>query len=424
MAVAVKNTPETTGHGLFDRLPVVSLIGALYVLGSLGVVFYLIPSIWRFGESFISIALLLVTMLAAGAGLIFLGTRLVGPNPPHGVRAGIFTALVGLAVVGFIAWLVGTILENLMLGMDASTRTVLGGGLTVLVGVGLLAFLVRMFFRPGFEAGVVAFEDQGWFTATAYKRSQGQKVRRGTILGLLFLTGSGIYTMLAHKSLEGEAYKNWELTIPFTQELVQSPGDTGLPKGGQVDRSAFNRANEELKDKVKVTATGGVPDAPENDPTRPRLQEGQVVNKTEFKEEHDRLYETEKVKPPTSVSPAPATGTRPSIVLLPNVKYTLPMLLALASLWLSYRVVNYPVFADFLIATEAELNKVSWTTRKRLVQDTIVVLVTVVLLTVFLLVVDVFWSQLLRWKYIGVLRGSDPTQQTGDVPDSAPQKPW
>ena len=32
---------------------------------------------------------------------------------------------------------------------------------------------------------------------------------------------------------------------------------------------------------------------------------------------------------------------------------------------------------DFLIATEAEMNKVSWTTRKRLVKDTIVVLVTV-----------------------------------------------
>ncbi len=34
------------------------------------------------------------------------------------------------------------------------------------------------------------------------------------------------------------------------------------------------------------------------------------------------------------------------------------------ALWLAWRVVNVPSFADFLIATEAELNKVSWTTRR------------------------------------------------------------
>src|SRR2546430_6963945 len=41
-----------------------------------------------------------------------------------------------------------------------------------------------------------------------------------------------------------------------------------------------------------------------------------------------------------------------------HVSITLPLLLAAASLWLAYRVVNYPTFADFLIATEAEMNKV------------------------------------------------------------------
>ena len=41
------------------------------------------------------------------------------------------------------------------------------------------------------------------------------------------------------------------------------------------------------------------------------------------------------------------------------------------------------------IATEAEINKVSWTTRKRLIQDTTVVLVTVFLFTLFLFVVDI-----------------------------------
>jgi preprotein translocase SecE subunit len=62
---------------------------------------------------------------------------------------------------------------------------------------------------------------------------------------------------------------------------------------------------------------------------------------------------------------------------------------------MAWRVVNFPVFADFLIATEAELNKVSWTTGKRLRQDTVVVLTTVVLLTITLLVFDWFWYKAL-----------------------------
>jgi len=83
----------------------------------------------------------------------------------------------------------------------------------------------------------------------------------------------------------------------------------------------------------------------------------------------------------------------------------------------AWRVVNWPVFADFLIATEAELNKVSWTTRKRLVQDTIVVLMTLVLMAVFLFVVDVAWGRILSWRPIGVLQVSDQKQEPGNEAD-------
>jgi preprotein translocase SecE subunit len=92
-----------------------------------------------------------------------------------------------------------------------------------------------------------------------------------------------------------------------------------------------------------------------------------------------------------------------SLTLLPAVPYTLPLLLLLLSAWLAWRAVNLPAFADFLIATEAELNKVSWTTQKRLVQDTIVVLVTVVLMAVYLFGVDQLWRVSLSWDYIRVL---------------------
>ena len=69
----------------------------------------------------------------------------------------------------------------------------------------------------------------------------------------------------------------------------------------------------------------------------------------------------------------------------------------------AWRAVNMPVFADFLVATEAEMNKVSWSSRRRLAQDTIVVLVTCLILTAFLLLVDLFWGWLLSRSFIGVL---------------------
>ena len=168
---------------------------------------------------------------------------------------------------------------------------------------------------------MTTLEEQGWFTRAPYKRLQGQRVRRGTILGILVLAGCGIYTLLAHRALV-TASKHWEVVIPFT--------------GGS------------------------------------------------------------------------------TWIVLPDIQFTVPILLALGSLWFAYRVVNYPTFADFLIATEAELNKVSWTTRKRLYQDTIVVLVTVILLTIFLFIVDLLWGWGL--EKVGVLNLPQTTgKQAGDL---------
>ncbi len=91
------------------------------------------------------------------------------------------------------------------------------------------------------------------------------------------------------------------------------------------------------------------------------------------------------------------------IPLMYKVHLVMPVLLSIAVLWIAWRVVNWPTFADFLIATEAEMNKVSWTTRKRLVQDTIVVLVTVFLLTTFLFVIDLVWIKVLSNPWFPVL---------------------
>jgi preprotein translocase subunit SecE len=72
--------------------------------------------------------------------------------------------------------------------------------------------------------------------------------------------------------------------------------------------------------------------------------------------------------------------------------------------WMIFRVVHFPPFAEFLIATEAEMNKVSWISKENLYRSTMVVLSTVLVLAVYLFVVDWFWLFLLRM--IGVLQFS------------------
>jgi len=107
------------------------------------------------------------------------------------------------------------------------------------------------------------------------------------------------------------------------------------------------------------------------------------------------------------------------IAILPSKEYSVPILIVLGTAWFAWRLVNVPPFADFLIATEAEMNKVSWSTRKRLIQDTIVVLITVAIITAFLLIVDLFWGWLLSRSFIGVLPSKTPEvqkQSAGEAP--------
>jgi preprotein translocase subunit SecE len=79
----------------------------------------------------------------------------------------------------------------------------------------------------------------------------------------------------------------------------------------------------------------------------------------------------------------------------PTVHYGLPLLISVVGLWISFRLVNVPKFADFLIAVEAEMSKVSWPDRGTLVRSSGVVLVTIFLLAAVLFFYDLFWRFLL-----------------------------
>ena len=60
--------------------------------------------------------------------------------------------------------------------------------------------------------------------------------------------------------------------------------------------------------------------------------------------------------------------------------------------WVGYRLVNWPRFADFLIAVEAEMAKVSWPSRTELVRASIVVIFTIFFLAIILFLFDVVWQ--------------------------------
>ena len=82
-------------------------------------------------------------------------------------------------------------------------------------------------------------------------------------------------------------------------------------------------------------------------------------------------------------------------------KYGVPVLILAVGLWLGYRIVNYAPFADFLIAVEAEMNKVSWPTQTELVRSSTVVIILILGLTVTVFVYDIVLRYLL-WR-IGVV---------------------
>lgn len=76
------------------------------------------------------------------------------------------------------------------------------------------------------------------------------------------------------------------------------------------------------------------------------------------------------------------------------VGYLVAVVLAALGVWVGYRLVNWPRFADFLISVEAELNKVSWPTQKEIIRASMVVIFTILFMSALLFLYDAFWRLL------------------------------
>ncbi|MEC8473925.1 MAG: preprotein translocase subunit SecE [Planctomycetota bacterium] len=70
----------------------------------------------------------------------------------------------------------------------------------------------------------------------------------------------------------------------------------------------------------------------------------------------------------------------------------IPTVLVALGVWIGFRLVNWPRFADFLIAVEAEMNKVTWPGKDELVRAAFVVIFTIFFLAISLFVFDFIWQ--------------------------------
>ena len=78
----------------------------------------------------------------------------------------------------------------------------------------------------------------------------------------------------------------------------------------------------------------------------------------------------------------------------------IPLILMLACFYVLLRVVNSKRPADFMIATEGEMKKVSWSSKKEIIGSTKVVIVTLLIMGLILFLVDLFNMKLM--KFLGV----------------------
>ncbi len=69
--------------------------------------------------------------------------------------------------------------------------------------------------------------------------------------------------------------------------------------------------------------------------------------------------------------------------------------------WFCYRIVNWPRFADFLIAVEAEMSKVSWPTQTELFRSSLVVIFLIFSMAALLFGFDMFWQA--TFRFFGIL---------------------
>jgi preprotein translocase subunit SecE len=84
----------------------------------------------------------------------------------------------------------------------------------------------------------------------------------------------------------------------------------------------------------------------------------------------------------------------------PYIQFGVPTALVIGLAVLMFWLINRAKTADFLIATEGEMKKVSWSSKKEVIGSTKVVIVTTFILSAIIFSVDLLFVVLFKWLKI------------------------
>lgn len=411
------NQPVKTGLGATS-----GLVGAILVIAATGVVFWGIPRIlsvsaWPEALQFLGGAIQFLAVVAGIVGSVLGLLRLAKTSGTPETPSYTAIALIGLIVISLLALIIGWWMDRLVYQNGAARP------IGLVISMGFVAFSLslglRLYYSPGCGALASMLSAQGWFTGASYKKSQGVRMRRLTLSVLLVILGTGIWSLLGAASVR----KGGDMTVslPFTGQVrIEKAGDAQylpqkIAKEDKISREEFAQIREQLNPEsfVKIDVLSG----------DSQYKPNEIVSKEKVSEESRSFKEQGLKTPAKTITPVLPEGIVEfqKIHLLPSIQFSLPLLILGLGFWFSWRLVNVPLFAEFLISTDGEMNKVSWTSWKKLMQDTVVVLTTLIMFAVLLFVMDIAWKQILSSNLIGVLKFKESVQ---DREANVDRKPW
>jgi hypothetical protein len=229
MASTIKNKPEPTSTSV-NANPAIYSLGFLVLFVAIAfALLQLLPWAWFNLLHLPSTSTSNITLALAGFGLGIFALIIIGKNKIFhelpGIKAGIFIAFVlALANLYLDSWW-GKFTESLVFDKRAFPESFgmgLAGAGAALIAIGSFIF----FFRPANLKLFNRIEEQGWFSRDSFKQNQGTKIRRGTIICLLILFGTGIMVLVRNDSLARNG-SNWQIEIPYTGKVKINPDKTG-----------------------------------------------------------------------------------------------------------------------------------------------------------------------------------------------------
>ena len=290
--------------------------------------------------------------------------------------------------------------------------------LVVFLTIGARLFISRFLTR----SAVATMDDQGWISLGSFKRVQGQRVRRLTMITLLIAVVSGAMSLMnagygARWFAEFPLSGKFEIVDPHDAKYNKIP----LKAGDSFSREQYQTLQNDLKDLVLV---GGEAVTVTIDGAESSFKPGDLIPRDLAKKIQNILRDgrregdNQELKTSEAVLPETRKIDQLGMLLLPEGQLKV-VALSIIGFFLIWRLVNVPSFADFLIATDSEMSKVSWPPLKKLWRDTLVVVTGMFLMGGMIMAMD--------WVWRGVLTSISVLQfpaTTDDKNRSEDLKPW